>query len=562
MTEFSTHSFTDTLRSISVSSDGGAGVLKLDSLAQRIHRAVWQYGFAVLSVTMALAITNSLERYTTLRTPLFYIAIIISAWFGGIGPGLLVVALSTLLVGYYFAPGNQTPVLSLDNRPFILIFALSALLACWVSVQRRRAEEVLKGARDELEARVEERTSDLRRVTEGLQAEIAERKRGEEVLRERANLLDLTHDTVFVRDNNDVITFWNRGAEKLYGWTGDEAVGQVSHHLTQTTFPAPLEKITAELKSTGRWEGELIHTRRDGTRVVVASRWALQLDGQGKPVAVLETNNDITERKSAEEALHKAQAELAHVTRVATLGEMTASISHEVNQPLAAVVTNANACLRWLARQSPDLDEARTAVERIIRDGSRASEVIGRIRDLVKKSPPRQDWLSINDTILEVIALARSEMHMNRVSLQTQLADNLPAVRADRIQLQQVILNLLINGIEAMNRSNEGSRQLRISTERDGAKRVLIAVRDSGVGLNPEDLEHLFDPFYTTKRMEWGWGWRSAARSSRHTGAFFGLRPIRLAVQSFNSRCPMTARKNHDYPTLCKPIRKLVPHHE
>jgi K+-sensing histidine kinase KdpD len=118
--------------------------LKLDSLAQRISPAVWQYGFAVLSVAVALGITNSLERYTTLRTPLFYIAIIISAWFGGTGPGLLVVALSTLLVGYYFAPGNQTPVLSLDNRPFILIFALSALLACWVSVQRRRAEEALR----------------------------------------------------------------------------------------------------------------------------------------------------------------------------------------------------------------------------------------------------------------------------------------------------------------------------------------------------------------------------------------------------------------------------------
>ncbi len=217
-----------------------------------------------------------------------------------------------------------------------------------------------------------------------------ERKRGEEALRERAKLLDLTHDTVFVRDNNDVITFWNHGAEKLYGWTKNEAVGRVSHHLTQTIFPAPLEEINAELNSTGRWEGELIHTRRDGTQVVVASRWALQLDDKrGKPIAILETNNDITESKRAEEALHKAQAELAHVTRVATLGEMTASISHEVNQPLAAVVTNANACLRWLARQSPDLDEARTAVERIIRDGSRASEVIGRIRDLVKKSPPR-----------------------------------------------------------------------------------------------------------------------------------------------------------------------------
>jgi len=478
--------------------------LKLDSLAQRVPHAVWQYGFAVLSVVVALGVTNSLERYTTLRTPLFYIAIITSAWFGRMGPGLLAVALSTLVVGYYFAPGNQTPALS--DWPFMLLFSLSALLACWISVQRRRAEEALKQARDELETRVEERTSDLRRATEGLQAEIAERKRGEEVLRERANLLDLTHDTVFVRDINDVITFWNRGAEKLYGWTRDEAVGQVSHHLTQTIFPAPLEEITAELKSTGRWEGELIHTRRDGTQVVVASRWALQLDERAKPVAVLETNNDITERKRAEEALHKAQGELAHVTRVATLGEMTASISHEVNQPLAAVVTNANACLRWLARQSPDLDEARAAVERIIRDGSRASEVIGRIRALVKKSPPRQDWLSINDIILEVIALARSEMHMNRVSLQTQLADSLPLVLADRVQLQQVLLNLIVNGIEAMNRSSEGTRELGVSTEKDGLNRVLIAVRDSGVGLNPESLEHLFDPFYTTKPDGMGMG--------------------------------------------------------
>jgi signal transduction histidine kinase len=132
--------------------------------------------------------------------------------------------------------------------------------------------------------------------------------------------------------------------------------------------------------------------------------------------------------------------------------------------------------------------------------------VIGRVRALVKKSPPQKDWLNINDTVLEVIALARSEMHMNRVSLQTQLADNLPAVRADRIQLQQVILNLIINGIEAMNASSEGRRELGVSTERDGSNRVLIAVRDSGVGLNPENLEHLFDPFYTTKPDGMGMG--------------------------------------------------------
>ncbi|MGH7871138.1 MAG: ATP-binding protein [Candidatus Binatia bacterium] len=482
--------------------------MKLDSLIRRVPPAVCRYGFALLSVTAALGITNSLERYTTLRTPLFYIAIIISAWFGGMGPGLLVVALSTLLVDYYFAPGNQMPTLSLDNRPFILIFALSALLACWISVQRRRAEKALEEARAELEARVEERTSDLRRVTDGLQSEIVERKRGEEALRERANLLDLTHDTVFVRDNNDVITFWNRGAEKLYGWTKDEAIGQVSHRLMQTIFPMPLEEISAELNSTGRWEAELVQTRRDGSQVVVASRWALQLNERREPSAILETNNDITERKRAEEALHNAQTELAHVTRVATLGEMSASIAHEVNQPLAAVITNANACLRWLARQSPNLDEARQAVERIVKDGNRASDVIGRVRALVKKSPPQKDWLNLNDTLLEVIALARNEMQRNRVALQSRLSEDLPLIHGDRIQLQQVILNLIINGIEAMSGISEARRELLVSTgrEQNESNGLLISVRDSGVGLTPESLEHLFDPFYTTKPDGMGMG--------------------------------------------------------
>src|SRR5438094_585768 len=188
-------------------------MLKLDSLAHGVPTAVWQYGLAVVSVAVALVITGVLEPTTTLRTPLFYIAIIISSWFGGLGPGLLSIVLSTLAIGYYFAPGHQTPVSNPDGRPFFLLFLLSALIACWVSVQRRRAEEALKRVRDDLEARVEKRTADLWRASEGLKAEIAERKRSQDILRERADLLDLTHDTVFVRDANNVITFWNRGAE-------------------------------------------------------------------------------------------------------------------------------------------------------------------------------------------------------------------------------------------------------------------------------------------------------------------------------------------------------------
>ena len=174
--------------------------MKLDSLAERVPQAIWQYALAVVSVAVALGITDSLEPYTTLRTPLFYIAIIGSAWFGGMGPGLLALALSTLAVEYYFAPTASVAELGTEGGPFILLFSLSGLLACWISVQRRRAEAALKEARDKLEARVEERTSELRRASEGLEAEIAERKRGEDILRERANLLDLTHDTVFVRD--------------------------------------------------------------------------------------------------------------------------------------------------------------------------------------------------------------------------------------------------------------------------------------------------------------------------------------------------------------------------
>jgi PAS domain S-box-containing protein len=481
-------------------------MLKFDSLAQRVPPAIWQYALAVVSVAVALGITDWLEPYTTLRTPLFYIVIIGSAWFGGMGPGLLAVVLSTLSVGYYFAPGGQPPALSIDSRPFLLLFSLSGLIACWISVQRRRAEEALTQARDELEARVEERTADLRRASESLKAEIAERKRGEDVLRERANLLDLTHDTVFVRDANNIITFWNRGAERLYGWTKADAIGRISHELMETTFPVPLEKIMAELNSTGRWGGELIHTRRDGTPVVVASRWALQMDDHGKPIAVLETNNDISERKRAEEALHKAQTELAHVTRVATLGEMTASIAHEVNQPLGAVVNNASACLRWLTGQTPNLEEARKSAALIIADGHRASEIIGRIRALAKKAPPRKDWLDINETILEVIALARSEAQNSRVSLQTQLSQNVPLVLGDRVQLQQVILNLIINALEAMSGAGDGPRELEVGTGKDEVQGVRVAVRDSGPGLDPDGLDHLFTAFYTTKPQGMGMG--------------------------------------------------------
>ncbi|MEA2465177.1 MAG: hypothetical protein QOJ98_2924, partial [Acidobacteriota bacterium] len=222
--------------------------------------------------------------------------------------------------------------------------------------------------------------------------------------------------------------------------------------------------------------------------------------------AVLVISRDLTEHVSASEALREAQMELAHVNRVTTMGQLTASIAHEVNQPITGVVTNAQAALRWLGAQPPDLEEVRQAIDAILKDGTRAGDVIGRIRALVKKAPPRNDQLNINEAILEVIEVTRSELLRNGVSLQTELAKGLPLIRGDRIQLQQIVLNLIMNAVEAMGDASKGSRDLLISTAEDKSNGALVAVRDSGPGLNPESLERLFDPFYTTKPGGMGMG--------------------------------------------------------
>jgi signal transduction histidine kinase len=231
--------------------------------------------------------------------------------------------------------------------------------------------------------------------------------------------------------------------------------------------------------------------------------------------AEIEGLNDELERRVVErtnqlmrasEELREAQMQLAHANRITTMGELSASIAHEVMQPITATVTNANAALRWLCAQPPDLEEVRQALNRAVKEGNRATDVIGRIRALIKKAPPRKDALEISGAIHEVIALARGEIVKNGVSVQTQLAEGLPLIQGDRVQLQQVILNLIINAVEAMSAVSEGSRELLIGAERDASGGVLVAVRDSGPGLNPESFERLFDPFYTTKPGGMGMG--------------------------------------------------------
>ena len=197
--------------------------------------------------------------------------------------------------------------------------------------------------------------------------------------------------------------------------------------------------------------------------------------------------------------------ELAHANRVATMGQLTASIAHEVNQPIAATILNAQAALRWLDGRPPDLEEVRHVLAGIVKDGNRAADVIGGIRDLIRKAPPREDRLDVNAAIREVIELTHGEAVKNGVAVRTELAEGLPLIRGDRVHLQQVILNLIVNAVEAMSGISEARRELLISTAAasDG---VLVAVRDSGPGFAPGALEHLFDTFYTTKPSGLGLG--------------------------------------------------------
>ena len=214
----------------------------------------------------------------------------------------------------------------------------------------------------------------------------------------------------------------------------------------------------------------------------------------------------LTERKRADEALREAQVELAHVTRVTTIGGLAAAIAHEINQPLAAVITNGSACLRWLAGTTPNLDEARQAVGRIIRDGNRASDVIAKIRALLRKTGTEKERLDMNDVIREVVALAQSEIRRNGVALRAQLEGNIPPVLGDRVQLQQVVLNLIMNGIEAMSAIGDRPRELIISTQSGEIDQVHVTVQDSGIGLDPKSMERIFDAFYTTKSEGMGMG--------------------------------------------------------
>jgi PAS domain S-box-containing protein len=297
-----------------------------------------------------------------------------------------------------------------------------------------------------------------------------------------------------------------------------EYTGQTPEYVNShpEAWMATLHPEDRERASRSYWEGirsgrgftmEARFLRaRDGTYRWHLNRAVPVRDAEGNIVRFVGTSTDVHDWRQAQEALRNTQTEFAHMTRVMTMGELTASIAHEVNQPLGAIVTSAAAGARWLATKPPQMDKARRALERIANDGKRAGEVIGRIRALMKRQAPRKEWLDINETILEVIALAQYQLRRSEILLETRLGHDLPLVRGDRVQLQQVLLNLIINAIEAMSGIKERPRELTIVSASAGPETVSVEVRDSGTGLDPEHAPHLFEPFYTTKTEGLGIG--------------------------------------------------------
>ncbi len=474
--------------------------------------AIWSYSVAVFSVAGALTIS----RWPALHlqdapVSLFLCAVMLSAWFGGIWPGLLAAALSALTFYYFFLPPIYSLAAKPDEIPRLLVFMVSALFVGSLSVAQRSATESLRRARDDLKETVQE----LRSTNEALEAESRERERAEESLRRSEGYLAeaqrLTHTGSWVwqvagRDAVHLSDEWYR----VYGFDLQDGI---------PTLEQRLQRIHPEDR--GKWQEAIDRAVREKSDYDVEFRILLPgatvkyihtvghpvLDGSGDLVQFVGSSTDITERKRAEESLRQAQADLARVNRVTTMGELTASLAHEVNQPIAAAVTNANTCLRWLTRDHPDVEEARAAAMRIVKDGTRAAEIIKRIRLLFKKGALQQELVDVNEVIREMTVLLRGEAMRYSVLVRTELETDSPRVLADRVQLQQVLMNLMMNGIDAMKEVN-GTRELAVKSQRTKKEEVLVSVSDTGVGLPPQQADQMFSAFFTTKPHGTGMGLR------------------------------------------------------
>jgi C4-dicarboxylate-specific signal transduction histidine kinase len=365
-----------------------------------------------------------------------------------------------------------------------------------IGLQEARRLGEQKRVAEALERRVAERTSQLTAVNEELrrsQAYLAEAQR-------------LSHTGSFGWRVSTGEILWSEETFRIFQF--DRTTKPTVELALQRVHPEDLALVKQTIECASQDGKDFDHEYRlvmPDSSVKNVHVVAHALNDESGSIEFVGSIMDITEQKRSEESLRQAQADLAHVSRVTTMGELTASLAHEVNQPIAAAVTNANTCLRWLTRDHPDVEEARAAAMRIVKDSTRAAEIIIRTRLLFKKGTPQRELVDINEVIREMIVLLRGEVTRYNVSIRTELAAELPPVRGDRVQLQQVMMNLMINGIEAM-KDADGTRELAIKSQKTEKEEVLVTVSDTGGGLPAQQADQIFKAFFTTKPHGTGMG--------------------------------------------------------
>lgn len=431
-----------------------------------------RYALSALSVFGALGAALLLERFQfrNVADGLFRIAIAITIWNAGTGPAILAVVLAALADVYFFVEPIHSLYVTRAELPHLVLFILFVSLLTWFAAVRRRVEAELLQARDKLEIEVAKRT-------------------------EQASLLNLTHDTIFVRDLNDVISYWNSGAEELYGWRAKEAIGKQSRQLLQTGYPVPVEEVRAELLRGGRWEGELQNSKADASRVVVASRWSLRRDERGRPVAILETNNDITEHKRREEnirslnqELSKRSAELESINK--ELEAFAYSVSHDLRAPLRHMGSYTELLQK---RISSVVDEKSNHYMAMMLDA--AKRMGNLIDDLlafsrIGRAETRKTLVSLAQLVREAVTEVRQDTEGRNIVWKI---GGLPEFYGDRSMLRLVLVNLISNAIKFTRTRPQA--EIEIGCSEGNKDDLVVFVRDNGVGFDMKYVDKLFGVF-------------------------------------------------------------------
>jgi PAS domain S-box-containing protein len=469
------------------------------SIAQR-------YGLAVASVAAAFGLASAFAQFHLPQTFSAFAlsAITVTFWYAGTKPGILAALLSSVVRDFLFDPQTSTQ----SRLLFDLVFLVFALLMT----------QVLRD-RNQLELRVAERTAELTRSNESLKREIAERNQAEYLA---GQVFDCSPDAILIigtdyrykRVNPVHARNWGRPADSMIGMQVAELVGV--EFFEQKLRPFLDRCFAGESVRFEDWFDNAL-----GHRFLDASYSPLRF-GAERAEAALVIGRDLTEHAQASEALRQAQADLAHVSRMTAMGELTASLAHEVNQPITAAVNGASTCVRWLTREDPDLGEAREAALGVIRNAKRAADIINGIRSISKKGESKRQPVDVNELIREMIALLRSEAKRYSISVRTELDAELPKVMADSVQVQQVLMNLIMNGIDAM-KDVDQERELTIRSQWADNRMLMISVGDTGVGLPPQQADRIFDAFFTTKSHGIGMGLRiSRSIVESHGGRLWG----------------------------------------